>query len=75
MNTTATIRLDALEKKALTEFAEFNGMTFSEWARQTLFEAYEDALDAKIADAAHEEFVANPATVSSEELMREFGLL
>ena len=75
MNATATIRLEDYEKRALTEFAEFNGMTFSEWARQTLCEAYEDFIDAKIADEAHDEFMANPVTYSSDDLMREYGLL
>ena len=74
MNATATIRMEDYEKIALTKFAEFNGMTFSDWARKTLCEAYEDFMDVQIAVKAIEEYEKNPISYSSEEVMRELGL-
>ena len=75
MNATATIRMEDYEKRALTELAEFHGMSFSEWARKVLCEAWEDAMDYEIAVKAHEELMKNPVTHSLEDLMKEDGLL
>ena len=69
MNATATIRLEDYEKKALTEFATFMGMSFSDWARQTLCNAYEDYMDVQIAIKALEEYDANPVSYSLEEVI------
>lgn len=68
MDATATIRMEDYEKKALTEFAEFQGKSFSEWARQTLCEAYEDYMDYQIAADALKEFRVNPATYTAAEV-------
>lgn len=68
MNATATIRMEDYEKKALSEFAEFQGQSFSEWARQTLCEAYEDYMDRQIAFDALKEFEANPVTYTTAEV-------
>lgn len=74
MNATATIRMEDYEKKALTEFAEFNDMTFSDWARQTLCKAYEDFMDVQIAVRAIDEYEKSPVSYSSEDVMKELGL-
>ena len=73
MNATATIRMEDYEKRALTELAAFQGMSFSEWARQILCEAYEDYMDVKIADTAHEKHLENPKTYTLAEAMAELG--
>lgn len=73
MNTTATIRMEDYEKRALTELAAFQGMSFSEWARKTLCEAYEDYMDVKIADAAYEEHLENPKTYTLAEAISKLG--
>lgn len=73
MNATATIRMEDFEKETLTEFASFLGMTFSDWARQTLCEAYEDYMDLQIAAEAKREFDKNPVSYSAEEVERMFG--
>ena len=73
MNATATIRMEDYEKKALTEFAAFMGMSFSDWARQTLCEAYEDFMDVQIAVRAIEEYEKNPVSYSAEEVARMLG--
>ena len=73
MNATATIRMEDYEKKALTEFAEFNGMTFSDWARQTLCDAYEDFMDVQIAVKALEEYDKDPVSYSAEEVAKMLG--
>ena len=75
MDATATIRMEDYEKKALTELAAFYGMSFSEWARKTLCEAWEDAMDYEIAVKAHEELMENPVTTPLADLMKEEGLL
>lgn len=73
MNATATIRMEDYEKETLTEFASFMGMTFSDWARQTLCEAYENYTDCQIAAEAKREFDRNPVTYTAEEVELMFG--
>ena len=68
MNSTATIRMRDDEKKALTEFAEFLGMSFSDWARQTLCNSYEDYMDTRIAIEALEEYDSDPVSYSPDEV-------
>lgn len=73
MDATVTIRMEDYEKDALTRFAEFNGMTFSEWARATLCEAYEDYMDYQIAVEAKKEFEKDPVAYTHEEVMAMLG--
>lgn len=73
MDATATIRMEDYEKRALTEFAEFQGQSFSEWARQTLCEAYEDYMDYQIAVDALKEFEANPVSYTAAEVEGMMG--
>ena len=73
MDATATIRMEDYEKKALTEFAEFQGQSFSEWARQTLCEAYEDYMDYQIAVEALKEFEEDPVTYTTAEVESMLG--
>ena len=73
VNATTTIRMKDYEKEALTEYATFLGMSFSEWARQTLCGAYEDAMDYQIAAKALEEYEKNPVSYSAEEAARLLG--
>lgn len=73
MNATATIRMEDYEKEALTEFAAFHGMSFSDWARQTLCQAYEDFMDVQIAVKAIEEHEKNPVSYSVQEVARILG--
>ena len=73
MNATATIRMESYEKEALTRFAEFNGLTFSEWARKTLCEAYEDYMDYQIAVEALKEYEQDPVSYTPEEVARMLG--
>ena len=73
MNTTVTIRMPEEEKKALTEFAKFQGMCFSDWARKTLCEAFEDCMDYKIGLLALEEYEDNPVSYSVTETAEILG--
>lgn len=73
MDATMTIRMNDAEKQLMVDFAKTFGMSTSEWARCTLLEAIEDAIDAKIADEAYEEYLADPVTYTLEEVMAEFG--
>ena len=68
MGTTATIRMEDHEKETLTRFAEFNGMSFSEWARATLCDAYEDYMDCQIALEASREFAEDPVSYTPGEV-------
>lgn len=73
MDATATIRMEKHEKETLTKFASFMGMSFSDWARQTLCEAYENYMDYQIALEAKREFDKNPVSYTAEEVERMFG--
>lgn len=73
MDATMTIRLNESEKEFIADFAKTFGMSTSEWARKTLLAAIEDAIDARIADEAYEEYLASPDTYTLDEVMRELG--
>lgn len=68
MDATMTIRMEDSEKQLVADFAKTSGMTTSEWARRTLLEAIEDAIDAKVADEAYDEYLANPVTYTADEI-------
>lgn len=75
MESTLAITMGDSEMELIGDLARTAGVSPSDWARGALMEAVEDAIDARIADEAYEEYLADPVTYSSEEIMREWGLL
>ena len=73
MDATMTIRMGDAEKQLVADFARTFGMSTSEWARRTLLEAIEDAVDARIADEAYEEYLAVPVSYTLDEVAAELG--
>jgi uncharacterized protein (DUF1778 family) len=71
---TLSIRLDAKDKRLITDFANFQGCSISSLIRDAVMEKIEDSYDIAIADKAYEEYLANPVTYSLDEVGEELGL-
>lgn len=69
-----SIRMTEEEKKLLEEYARINGKSISDVLRESFMEKLEDEFDVKSADEAYALFLKDPVTVSSEDMMRKYGL-
>lgn len=74
MNATMTVRMDEDEKRAISQWAEFNGMSASEFMRRAALEAIEDEIDLQAYQRALVEFEADPVTYSMAEAREHLGL-
>lgn len=74
MNATMTVRMDEDEKRAISQWAEFNGMSASEFMRRAALEAIEDEIDLQAYQRALAEFEADPVTYSMAEVREHLGL-
>jgi len=72
MSTTISIRLSDAERRAIEEYAEFNGENISTAFKKALLEKVEDWEDLLAAREAYKEYVKNPKTYTMEEMMQEF---
>jgi predicted DNA-binding protein len=69
------IRLNEQDKKLFEEFAKLNGKNLTTFIKDTVKEAIEDQFDYQLAVESHEEYINdNKYSISSEELMRKYGL-
>lgn len=72
---TITVRVSDEEKKFLDEMAKFEGKSLSDLVKTKTLESLEDAYDAKIGDAAYEEYVANGRKSRPfSEVLKEYHL-
>ena len=71
-SSTITIRLDADEKRLISDYASAYGTTTSEFVRRTVLEFLEDQLDLQQWHEAKREFDRDPRTLSAEEIAEKY---
>ncbi len=71
---TISLRLDEADNKLFKKYAEFHGLSLSEFIRQTVLERIEDEYDIQAFKEAIEEFEKNPVTYTLDEVEKELGL-
>ena len=71
---TMTVRMGDEETRLIKDYARLHGITVSDFMRRAALEKIEDELDIRAAEKAYAEYLADPVTISHEELMKEFGL-
>lgn len=71
---TMTLRIPEEDSRLIKDYAKLHGISVSEFLRRAALEKIEDELDIRAGEKAYAEYLANPVTVSHEELMKEFGL-
>jgi uncharacterized protein (DUF1778 family) len=69
------MRLDESQKTLISEYAAVMGMSMSELMLNATLDLIEDAIDLREWKEAKAEYDADPVTYSSEEIMKEYGLL
>ena len=69
-----TIDMTDEQRRILDANATLAGVSPEEYALDVLIEHLEDVEDGKKAEAAYLKWLANPETISHEELAREIGL-
>lgn len=71
---TISLRLSDGDSALIKQYAEVNGLTVSEFIRQTVIERIEDEYDLKAYENAMKEYRANPVTFTLDEVERDLGL-
>lgn len=71
---TIALRLSYEDTILIKKYAELNGVTASEFIRQTVMERIENEYDTELFNKAVEEYKSNPITYSLDEVERELGL-
>lgn len=72
---TITIRTSEKEKELIKAYAEFNGVTMSDFIKETILEKIEDAYDLKVAEESLAEYRAgNEKAIDFDDVLKEFGL-
>ena len=71
-SSTITIRLDADEKRLISDYASTYGMTTSEFVRRTVLEFLEDQLDLQQWYEAKREFDRDPDVLSAYEIEKKY---
>lgn len=68
-----TVRMSDRDKALMESYAEFYGITLSEFIRQSVLERLEDEFDIRSADEAYSEYLEDPETVPFEDVKRKYG--
>ena len=71
---TMTLRISDEDSKLIKDFAKLHGISASEFMRRAALEKIEDELDARVAEKAYAEYLADPVTFSLDEIEKKFGL-
>lgn len=71
---TISFRLSDEDTILIKKYAAINGVTVSEFIRQTVMERIENEYDTELCNKAVEEYKSNPVTYSLDEVERESGL-
>lgn len=71
---TITVRLQDSEKKVFQEYADFYGITLSEFIKQTASQKIEDTFDEERALKAYAEYKEDGIEYSIEEMRKMNGL-
>jgi hypothetical protein len=69
-----SLRLSDGDSALIKQYAEVNGLTVSEFIRQTVIERIENEYDLKAYEKAMKEYRANPVTYTLDEVERDLGL-
>ncbi len=69
-----SVRMSEADQKLIRDYAKLYNMTASEFIRRAVMEKIEDEVDIRVAEKAYEEYRANPATYTLDEIEKEFGL-
>lgn len=69
---TMTLRINEEDSELIKKYIQLQGLSISEFARQSMIEKIEDEYDLKILRQAMAE--DDGMRISHEELMKEFGL-
>lgn len=69
-----SIRVSEEEKALLENYAKLHSMSISDVLRESFLEKIEDEFDVKSADEAYALFLDDKKCVSSEEMMKRYGL-
>ena len=67
-----SLRVSEKEKELIKEFAEFYGMTASEYIRKAVMEKIEDEYDLRAYEEAKAEFEKDPRTYTLKEVMDNY---
>ncbi len=70
---TMTLRISDEDSRLIKDFAKLHGMSASEFMRRAALEKIEDTLDVRAAEKAYAEYLADPVTISHEEMGRMLG--
>ena len=70
---TMTLRISDEDSRLIKDFARLHGMSASEFMRRAALEKIEDTLDVRAAEKAYAEYLADPVTISHEEMGRMLG--
>lgn len=69
-----SVRMSDAEYKALEKFAKANNVSMNQAIKNAFFEKLEDEYDIEIFDKAYAEFLKDPKTYSTEEVIKELKL-
>ena len=70
---TMTLRISDEDSRLIKDFARLHGMSASEFMRRAALEKIEDELDVRAAEKAYADYLADPVTISHEEMGRMLG--
>lgn len=71
---TMTLRINEEDSRLIKDYARLHGITVSEFIRRAALEKIEDELDIHAAEKAYAEYLADPVTISHEEMGRMLGI-
>lgn len=71
---TISVRLSDEDTRLIKKYAEMNRISVSDLIRETVMERIEDEYDLEAYEKAMEEYRANPAVFTLDEVEKELGL-
>lgn len=71
---TMTLRMPEEDSRLIRDYARLHGISVSEFLRRAALEKIEDEMDIRAAEKAYAEYLADPTTISHEEMGRLLGL-
>ena len=71
---TMTLRISEEDSRLIQDYARLHGISVSEFLRRAALEKIEDELDVRAAEKAYTEYLADPVTISHEEMGRMLSL-
>ena len=69
-----SVRMTDAEYKALEGYAAANGISMNKAIKDAFFEMLEDQYDIKAADEAYAAYLADPETISMDEMKKKYGI-